>query len=276
MVVDDNKAARQILTNLATHLDLNVASASSAQEAYEVLKQADKEGSSPFDLVLMDYRMPNVDGLKASHVIKHECKLKHVPAIILVSAHHRDEIFKNQSSACVENFISKPISQSHLFDAIAEVFGDSVFESGKNRIPADQVANTLKNCHILLAEDNIVNQKVAVGILNKMKVKVTVANNGQETIEHLNNNPCNTFACILMDMEMPEIDGYDATRIIRAGQHCNNVPIIAMTAHAMRGDKERCLQAGMDAYITKPVKPDLLYQTLATFIQKNISQQKIS
>ncbi|MDN3638129.1 response regulator [Simiduia curdlanivorans] len=274
LVVDDNKAARQILTNLATHLDLNVTAAGSAQEAYDLLKQADSSGINPFDLVLMDYRMPHIDGLTASHVIKNECQLSHIPAIILVSAHHRDEVFQNENSDCVENFISKPISQSHLFDAIAEVFGDSVFETDKDRIPAEKVAETLENCHILLAEDNIVNQKVAVGILKKMKVKVTVANNGQEAIEHLNNNPCNTFDAILMDMEMPEIDGYDATRKIRAGQHCAAIPIIAMTAHAMRGDKERCLQAGMDGYITKPVKPELLYHTLATFIQKQISQQK--
>ncbi|WP_390595101.1 response regulator [Simiduia litorea] len=274
LVVDDNKAARQILTNLATHLELNVSAVGSAQEAYDLLKQADQTGSNPFDLVLMDYRMPHIDGLTASHVIKNECQLSHIPAIILVSAHHRDEVFKIENSACVENFISKPISQSHLFDAIAEVFGDSVFETDKDRIPAEKIAETLDNCHILLAEDNIVNQKVAVGILKKMNVKVTVANNGQEAIEHLNSNPCNTFDAILMDMEMPEIDGYDATRMIRAGQHCATIPIIAMTAHAMRGDKERCLQAGMDGYITKPAKPDLLYHTLANFIQKQISQQK--
>lgn len=274
LVVDDNKAARQILTNLATHLELQVVAVSSAEEAYATLAAADSDKECAFDLVLMDYKMPDIDGLAASDTIKNKLDLKNVPAIILVSAYHRDEVFHDKRKHCVENFISKPISQSHLFDAIAEIFGDSVFQNETDKLQPDQVAETLKDSHILLAEDNIVNQKVAVGILNKMAVRVTVANNGQEALDHLHKNPTDTFAAILMDMEMPEIDGYDATRLIRAGNHCNTIPIIAMTAHAMRGDKERCLQAGMDGYITKPVKPELLYQTLASFIQKHDSKQK--
>ncbi|AFU99540.1 hybrid sensor histidine kinase/response regulator [Simiduia agarivorans] len=274
LVVDDNKAARQILTNLATHLDLHVTSVASAAEAFSAIELADRD--QPFDLVLMDYQMPEIDGLSASRTIKEKLSLSQIPAIILVSAFHRDEVLgdkQSQTDIPVESFISKPISQSHLFDAIAEVFGDSVFRSDADQLPAEQLAKTLKGVRVLLAEDNVVNQKVAVGILNKMDVAVDIANNGQEAIDLLNSHACNYYGAVLMDMEMPEVDGYDATRRMRAGNHCKDIPIIAMTAHAMRGDKERCLAAGMDAYITKPVKPELLYQTLASFIAKSKQTQ---
>ncbi|UTA47783.1 response regulator [Simiduia sp. 21SJ11W-1] len=271
LVVDDNKAARQILTNLALHLDLKVSVASSAQEAYNILKEADSITDGYFELVLMDYKMPEEDGLTATHKIKNQCGLTHIPAIILVSSFQRDEVLQERKCE-IENFITKPVSQSHLFDAIAEVFGEQAFRTETNPIADEQLKEALDGTHLLLAEDNIVNQKVAIGILKKMNVKVTVANNGQEAIDLLYQHPSHTFACILMDMEMPEVDGYDATRRIRAGHHCHDIPIVALTAHAMRGDRKRCLDAGMNAYLTKPIKPALLYRTLAGVIAPDLQQ----
>ncbi|MBB3169687.1 hybrid sensor histidine kinase/response regulator [Simiduia aestuariiviva] len=271
LVVDDNKAARQILANLALHLELTVSAVGSAREAYQVLKSADSDPDHYIELVLMDYKMPEEDGLSASNNIKHHCGLKHVPAIILVSAFQKGDVLR-EGDENIEHFITKPVSQSHLFDAIAEVFGETAYRTEKISLSDGALANKLKGAHVLLAEDNVVNQKVAVGILKKMNVTVSLANNGQEAIDILYAHPMDTFACILMDMEMPEVDGYDATRRIRAGAHCQSIPIIALTAHAMRGDRKRCLDSGMNAYLTKPIKPALLYQTIAGVITSDQPQ----
>ena len=123
----------------------------------------------------------------------------------------------------------------------------------------------------LLAEDNIVNQKVAIGILKKKGATITVANNGEEAIQILNQHPEFTFDAILMDMEMPLIDGYQATRHIRKHNHDADIPIIAMTAHALQGDRELCLQAGMNDYLTKPINPAVLYETVAANIVDRVT-----
>ena len=129
-----------------------------------------------------------------------------------------------------------------------------------------EIDQCLQGAHVLLAEDNLVNQKVAAGMLKKKGVLVTVANNGQEALDALYAHSAGTFNAILMDMEMPEVDGYEATRHIRSGQCCRDIPIIALTAHALQGDRERCFDNGVDEYLTKPVSPKLLYRTLAQLL----------
>jgi CheY-like chemotaxis protein len=215
----------------------------------------------------MDYNMPSLNGVDASRLIKQDNKLNHQPSIILVSAHQKDEIFDLDVPETIDGFIHKPVSQSRLFDAIAEAFGEGFFASPSSEaLKADDEA-LLANARILLAEDNIVNQKVAIGILKKKGVEVIVANNGREAIDILGAQAIDYFDLILMDMEMPEIDGYQATRLIREGDDNTTIPIIAMTAHAMQEDRTRCIECGMDGYITKPVAPDLLYKTLASFLR---------
>ncbi|MEC8427441.1 MAG: response regulator, partial [Pseudomonadota bacterium] len=140
------------------------------------------------------------------------------------------------------------------------------FNEDPDEIPAEEQDRILRGAHILLAEDNLVNQKVAVGILAKKDVQVTLANNGVEAFQILNEHKERHFDAILMDMEMPRMDGYQTTRLIREGDHDRDIPIIAMTAHALQGDRELCLHTGMDDYLTKPVNPKLLYQIIAKHI----------
>ncbi len=265
LIVDDHPSALTVLENTAQALKLNVDTATCAKDAIEMLEAATTNGQKSYELVLMDFKMPEINGVEACDFIHASKSINEKPKVILISTYSRDDIANDYSLKNISGFINKPVTPSRIFDAVALAFGEEIFEHTHEMSDTDQ-DHVLDGAKILLAEDNLVNQKVAIGVLKKKGVHVTVANNGAEAVELLNNHECGTFGAILMDMEMPEMDGYDATRKIRLGVHCANIPIIAMTAHALQGDKERCLDAGMDDYLTKPVDPKLLYQTLALYL----------
>ncbi len=274
LVVDDNQAARNIISRTAQSIHLQADTASDAKTAMEMLAQAEKGPERPYELVLMDYSMPNMNGVSASKMIKQNTQLARTPSIILVSAYQQDEIFGTDKPPEIDAYIHKPVSQSRLFDAIAEAFGEELFVSGDEKVVKEEDRTLLAGARVLLAEDNLVNQKVAIGILKKQGVAVVVANNGREAIDELAAHPDGFFDIVLMDMEMPEVDGYEATRRIRHGLHCNTIPIIAMPAHAMSEDRYHCMECGMDGYITKPVAPDLLYTTLSSFLRRAKSERE--
>ncbi len=271
LIVDDNAAARAILAKTASTIHLKVDSADDAQSAIRQLEEADAR--HPYDLVVMDCNLREIDGLGASLIIRNDHRISHQPRIILVATRPQTEILKQDHDHSVNGFINKPVSPSRLFDAIAEIYGERLFDTcvTTDNLSDDQL---LASAHVLLAEDNVVNQKVATGILRKKGVQVTIANNGQEAIDKLTAAAPGDYDAILMDMEMPEVDGYQATKTIRKGSHCPHIPIIAMTAHAMRGDRELCLEVGMDGYITKPVDPALLYSTLSSFLRLRLPDNK--
>jgi two-component system sensor histidine kinase/response regulator len=265
LVVDDNAIARNIIASTAHSIRLHTDTCASAADALEMLHQADARGS-PYHLVLMDYKMPEVDGLQATALIKHDQQLRSLPLILLISSYHRDEIFNDHKHASlVDGFLNKPVSESRLFDAISQAVGQHhplrklMTPDAQEHSADDQL---LAQLQILLVEDNIVNQQVACGMLKKKGMIVTVVNNGREALELIQQSST-MFDVVLMDLEMPVLDGHEATKMIRAGEHHKHVPIIALTAQALRGDRERCLAVGMDGYISKPIMPDTLYRTLA-------------
>ena len=208
--------------------------------------------------------MPIKNGLAAARDIKTACDLNKKPRIFLVSSLSRDEIFSQPHSAnqkdarLIDDFLSKPVSESRLFDAICKALPECLQPNQKTEPEAFE---QLQGRHILLVEDNIVNQQVAIGMLRKKGVQTTTANNGQEALDKLHSGE--HFDAILMDIEMPLMNGIEATTLIRADERFHNVPIIALTAQAMHEDRDRCLAAGMDDYISKPIKPVQLYQTLS-------------
>lgn len=266
LIVDDHPSALTVLENTAQALKLNVDTASSAKEAIGMLETASTRGQTHYELVLMDFKMPEINGVEACNYIHDSKSITNKPKLILISNYSRDDISEDYSLKSIDGFINKPVTPSRIFDAVALAFGEDIFNHNNHEISDTDQDHLLNGANVLLAEDNLVNQKVAIGILKKKGVSVTVANNGREAVELLKSNEAGTFGAVLMDMEMPEMDGYEATRTIRAGDHCTNIPIIAMTAHALQGDRERCLDAGMDDYLTKPVNPKLLYQTLALYL----------
>jgi CheY-like chemotaxis protein len=209
--------------------------------------------------------MPSMNGLDAAATIKGAQHLLFSPHIILVSAYRRDEISNDENIALyVDEFLSKPVGEARLLETISGVIGKDprLQEISSLSAKLGEQDTILKNLRILVAEDNVVNQQVVRGVLRKKSMEVVIASNGLEAVEAIN-NATEPFDLVLMDLEMPEMDGIAATKVIREGTASPNIPIIALTAQAMRGDRERCLAAGMNAYLSKPINPELLYRTLA-------------
>jgi two-component system sensor histidine kinase/response regulator len=263
LIVDDNIIARTVMASTARSVGLAVETVENAEQALDKINQANVNNNS-FHFVLMDYRMPSMDGVEAAAAIKSSAHLQVVPHVILVSAYHRDEISSADNGALnVDEFLSKPVSEARLLETISNIISSDPHLQSISAINTEtsEQDQFLQKKRILVAEDNLVNQQVVRGVLKKKSMLVTVVNNGLEVIEAITNSQ-DTFDLILMDLEMPVMDGIVATQKLRCDL-ANKIPVIALTAQAMRGDRERCITAGMNAYLSKPINPELLYKTIA-------------
>ena len=265
LIVDDNDTNRRILLRMCQNWRMNPVAVANAADALEQLRHASETGP-PFDLVLTDASMPDVDGFTLASHIHQDNKISSVVVMMLTSL-DQAATSKDLERLGIRSFLVKPVKQSDLLDAIMLAMDGRRTDSPA---PADtqQAPITLPPLRILLAEDSLANQKLAIGLLKRWGHSTTVANNGAEAVDLAAQGG---FDVILMDIQMPVMDGMEATALIRqeqsrTGQH---VPIIAMTAHAMKGDKERCLASGMDAYVSKPVRPNDLLAAMTPFFQEN-------
>ncbi|UTA47782.1 response regulator [Simiduia sp. 21SJ11W-1] len=261
LVVDDNATAREVISATARALKLDTHCLASGQEAVAAIES----GHTRYDLVLMDYDMPGMDGLQASAAIRARAGAK-LPLIIMVSASHKDEVLTPATEQLIDGYICKPVTQSRLQHVIKNILKPNPAKQAQSA--ATDSWPELHGLLVLLVEDNPVNQKVAQGLLKRQQVHCDIANNGQEAIDTLLAKGPDHYAMVLMDVEMPLVDGYQATRFIRARAEFAALPIVAMTAHAMKSDQDKCLQAGMDAFVHKPIKPQKLYQALADMLAK--------
>ncbi|MCD4723093.1 MAG: response regulator [Desulfobacula sp.] len=269
LICDDNPTARQILNDMCSSFTFEVTQVASGREALSELEKA--ENDSPYELVLMDWKMPGMDGIETTKRIKENPKLSKIPAVLMVTAYGREEIKLQAKNVRIENFLIKPINQSLLHDAIMEIF---IKESGKKiSVPSriqEQILKTteslkpIKGARILLIEDNSINQQVATELLEQAGFTVTVADNGKEGVHKIKTSE---FDLVLMDIQMPEMDGHEATQIIRKEPGFNSLPIIALTAHAMAEEREKCLNTGMNDYLPKPIKIEELYAVLTKWIK---------
>ncbi len=259
LVVDDNATARQVLCDQLASLSFKVTTVNSATEAYAVLQT----GSRVFDLILIDWSMPEINGLEAVKYIKSQLHLSAIPAIIMVTAYAQNQIVQEAEAIGLDGFVVKPVTSSTLFDAIINALQPVAI----NKPKAKQTLELVQlEGRVLLAEDNLINQQVAEELLTSFGLSVTIANNGMEAVECVTQQ-AGQFDVVLMDIQMPEMDGIQATKEIRKLSEYHHLPIIAMTAHAMVGDKEKSLQAGMNEHITKPIDPDELYRTLMRWLK---------
>jgi len=259
LAVDDNATNRRILQEMLTNWHMRPTVVEDAREALKILQEAREQGKT-FQLILIDANMPEMDGYALAEEIKKHPELGNAFIMMLSSAG-----FRGEASRCrrlgLSAYLTKPIKQSYLLDAIMLALGTAPQKSGSSNVPLitrHSLRKARQQYHVLLAEDNIINQKLAVRILERREHFVKVANNGLEVLALLEKEP---FDLILMDVQMPKMDGYLATAAIRKKEEetGDHIPIVAMTAHAMKGDRERCLESGMDDYISKPLKPyDLL------------------
>jgi CheY-like chemotaxis protein len=266
LVVDDNATNRRILKEMLTNWQMKPTEVENGRKALASMEQAAKTGN-PFAVVLIDFSMPEMDGFALANKIKQNPNLSSSSLVMLTSASTRGDAERCRELG-ISAYLMKPVKQSYLLDTIMLAIGPA--PERKDRIPLITrytIRKERPRFRILLAEDNIINQKVAVHILGKKGHKVTVANNGQEVLSILKKK---TFDLILMDVQMPEMDGFEATVTIRKKEKKtrSHIPIIAMTAHAMKGDRERCLDAGMDDYVAKPLKPEELMKTIERAMSK--------
>ncbi len=263
LVIDDNHIARTIIATTARSLHLQTDECDDAQIAWQKICAADAK-NQPYHFLLVDYRMPNMDGLELTGLIKKSHLIKHRPLVCLISAMQQDEICQtSDNSQLIDAYLSKPISESRLYETISHAITQhpELELLSRSPEPSCNIFSELEQFHVLIAEDNLVNQQVLKGILRKKNIRHQIANNGREAVDILSTSQ-EPFDAILMDLEMPELNGIEATQAIRSGQKQADIPIIAVTAQAMRGDRDACLSAGMDGYLCKPVNPELLYQTL--------------
>jgi two-component system sensor histidine kinase/response regulator len=263
LIVDDNSAAREILTEALADLTSDVDAVSSGAEALAAIKQND--ATSPYDLIFMDWRMPGMDGLQTTQRIKQDGQLKHQPAIVMVTAFGREEVREESERLGIDSFLVKPVTRSLLVDTLVTLFAPGSDEM-THASSDDRHAGRLLGARILLAEDNEINQQIAVELLEGIGAKVTVANNGSEAVEQLLLKPA-AYDLVLMDLQMPVMGGYEATLKIREEAALAKLPIIAMTAHATLEEKQKCLDAGMNDHISKPIDPNILFETVGRFYQ---------
>jgi PAS domain S-box-containing protein len=257
LVVDDNATNRRILEEVLHSWQMVPVTAPSAAAAIKLMLEAWQEGQ-PYRLVLTDAHMPRVDGFMLAEQIKQDSAMGSTVVMMLTSG-DRPEDMQRCEELGISAYLLKPIKQSELLEAIELALGITV-PKVKSLATAAQ-PKYVGNLHILLAEDSLVNQKVAVALLEGQGHKVTVVNNGREAIAALQTEK---FDMVLMDVQMPEMDGLEATEKIRVREQPTgtHIPIIAMTAHALKGDRERCLAAGMDGYISKPIHVTELFNVI--------------
>jgi CheY-like chemotaxis protein/HPt (histidine-containing phosphotransfer) domain-containing protein len=267
LVVDDNATNRRLLHLYLSSWGMESEEVEGGRQALRALQNAVAEGR-PYDLALLDYQMPEMDGIELAQHIKAEPALAAIKLVLATSAGQREEGQHGQA-ALLAATLSKPIRQSQLFNTLAAVLSPVSLPmitrpSRPQFVPAPSTeSNSPSRGRILIAEDNAVNQKLIVRLLDKLGYRTDVAGNGLEVLDALAAIP---YAAVLMDCQMPEMDGYEATRLIRrreaAATTPAHLPIIAMTANALQGDREKCLAAGMDDYIAKPINPTELQAVL--------------
>ena len=265
LVVDDNATAREILSTMLEAFGFEAVCAASGAAAIEEVKTSVAR-NQPYDILLMDWKMPGMDGAETVRALKADPQLSSLPPVVMVTAYGREEVVEFARGIDTCGVLTKPVNPSMLLDAIMAALGHEA--TGRARATARQeeeieAAHQLRGAHVLLVEDNEINQEVALELLANTGVTAVVANNGQEALETLRTQPVDG---VLMDVQMPVMDGYTAAAEIRKADRFRSLPVIAMTANVMAGDRERALEAGMNDHIAKPINVREMLTTMAKWI----------
>ncbi|WP_320044499.1 response regulator [uncultured Desulfobacter sp.] len=261
LVVDDNETAREIFQAYLESSGFQVTAVEDGHSAVKMFEEHSRE--VPFGIVLLDWKMPDMDGIETCKRIRTLPHTGSEPKIILATVYGFDEVQEKFNDAVFDGFVTKPATQSTLFDTILQAFGRGLPKTPGQRTRRLDQAAFFPGARILLAEDNKINQQIALELLKPTGALVDVADNGCQAVRMAN---ADAYDLVLMDIQMPELNGLQATQEIRVTLDSKNLPIIAMTAHAMAGDREKSLAAGMQDHVTKPIDPDALYSALAQWI----------
>lgn len=276
LVVDDNDSARQILAEQLSNLGLRADVANSGMEGLAAVEKADK--TDPYELVVMDWQMPDLDGLETTQRLLQNQTLSHHPKVVMVTAFGADEARAQGNLAGISAFLDKPVSQSRLWDTLAGLVRPE-HTSVPTPAPAEHTVHDEKLSHlrVLLVEDNEINQQIAQELMESRGVQVTLAGNGQLALDMLRSAPDPLpWSLVLMDLQMPVMDGHQATMALRRSDRFGSLPIIALTAHASAQEAARCRSEGMNAHLTKPIDPDALFACLAQFGGSQIGDTQVA
>lgn len=269
LVVDDSKLSLKLLSAQLDSFGFDSDQVISGELALQAIAQADVD--SPYDVVLMDWKMPVMDGVTAIKAIRGNNNLQYQPKIIMITTYSHDEIDQDMAALDIVCTLSKPITPSTLFETISFAIGveahKGISANSSEELNA-QVMDTLRGAKVLLVEDNDMNQELAIELLKNAEIHVTLAENGQEALDALAETE---FDGVLMDCQMPVMDGYMATKKIRLNEKYSQLPIIAMTANAMAGDRDRALAVGMNDHIAKPINVKAMFVTMAKWITPSCS-----
>jgi two-component system, sensor histidine kinase and response regulator len=263
LVIDDNSQARAVLASLLTSMTFVVDEAASGPEGIEMVRRAAEVGK-PYEIAFVDWQMPEIDGIETGQRIRALPHLAAPPHLVMVTAYGREEVLKQAEAKGFENVLIKPVTPSTLFEAAAGVLGADHEEARDVQAgPAFDVERT-RGARVLVVEDNQLNQEVALGLLEDGKMSVDLADNGEVAVRMVREHD---YDVVLMDMQMPVMGGIEATRAIRSDPRFRALPIVAMTANAMAADREKCLEAGMNDHVAKPIDPDELFSALLRWIK---------
>jgi CheY-like chemotaxis protein len=264
LVVDDNEPARLLLGRLLTALHLQVDTADSGAQALDLLDRAVAQGR-PYEALYLDWQMPGMNGIELAERVRQRPYDK-MPRMVLVTGYGREEVLKSAEDRKIDNVLVKPVNASMLFDSVSRLFGQHVAtleERDLGESPQAALA-AIRGAKVLLVEDNDLNQEVATELLRSAGLVVDVADNGQIAVDKVQSA---NYDIVLMDMQMPVMDGLTATRIIREMPQFATLPIVAMTANAMQADREACRAAGMDDHVAKPIEPRELFLTMLKWVK---------
>ncbi|WP_374663355.1 response regulator [Ramlibacter sp.] len=269
LVADDNPAAREILQEALAGLVRQVSVVESGAQALAAVRGMD--ASEPYDVVYLDWRMPGMDGLEAARRIRDDASLKKPPALVLVTAFGREEIREEAEQLQLDGYLLKPVTRTMLIDSLVAAVGASAPDASQDTAEAAVAMPRFPGLRVLLVEDNEINQQVAAELLEGAGITVDIAHHGGQAVQRLVDER-RDYDLVLMDLQMPEMDGFQATARIRAEPRLAALPIIAMTAHATLEERQRCLAAGMVDHVSKPIDPALLFAALARHHQPVMQQ----
>ena len=272
LVVDDNESAALILCEMLQELGFAVQHVNSGKDAIECIRQADST-EAPFEFVMMDWVMPDMDGLQTAREIQ-AMQPHTTPLVLMITAHRRQELVHAAEKLGIEHVLAKPVSNSLLVNTMMQILGHAStgprLEIGKlDQHSWEAQLDRIGGARILLVEDNEINQQVACELLQGVGMEVDVAANGQIAVHNVEARSAvgRPYDIVLMDMQMPVMDGVTATRLIRENRSADTLPIVAMTANAMKADRDRCMAAGMNDFVTKPIKPEELWRALLHWVR---------
>jgi CheY-like chemotaxis protein len=265
LVVDDNASARQVLSDMLSTMCLKVDLAESGEVAIIDVEHAEAEGA-PYDIIFLDWQMPGMNGIETAKLLRQR-QTDRIPFMIMVTSYGREDVIKGAEEAGIEEVLIKPVSASMLFEGVVRILSgapDGPRSMGDESGGSFAQLATIRGARVLLVEDNDLNQEVALELLRDAGFVVDLAEDGQIALDKL---AVGDYDIVLMDMQMPVMDGVTATKELRLDPQWHGLPVVAMTANAMPADRERCLAAGMNDHIAKPIEPENLWKTLLKWVK---------